>query len=164
MRFVLDAGRSGPMNTLSIASHTEWTWRSAHQSVGTLPHGFVCQLAQGGEPNRDCTVEPLLTLGYDIAGLRLAGSVSPDSQSLVVNAGHLQLASSPAIVRATVEYSLDDGATWSTATVMPCDSGAFRATFAAIRDAGYVSLRVIADDAAGGRISETITRAYRLAP
>ncbi len=39
VRFVLDSGGSGPIFALTTSSQTVWTWRSAHESGGTLPPG-----------------------------------------------------------------------------------------------------------------------------
>jgi hypothetical protein len=163
VRLVLDATRDGPMYSLSTGSHTEWTWRSAHQQGSTLPQGLVCRFNRGGPPDRDCAVEPLLTLAYAVDGMRVDGSVPAGVQGLNLTVGHLQQASAAPVTGATVEYSLDDGATWRKTAVRPRVDGTFRAASATPGAGRYVSLRVTAADGAGGRISETVRRAYRLA-
>ena len=57
--------------------------------------------------------------------------------------------------------SFDGGKTWRAARISG-SAGAYRAAFTAPAGA-YVTLRVTAADAAGGRIVETITRAYKIA-
>jgi hypothetical protein len=162
MRLVVDAGRSGPMFPLGTSTSTEWTWRSAHRPGGTLPAGYACELVKGGPPDRNCGVEPLLTLRYAVDGLNLDGTVRPGRQAVDVTVGHAPLTATPAIPCPTIEYSLDDGATWHAAAVADRGHGTFRAVFAATKAGGPVALRVTAADAAGSRIRETVRSAYRV--
>jgi hypothetical protein len=158
VRFVLGASRTGPSYPLSTRTRTVWTWRSAHESGTTLPLKWQCF-----DGSQHCRVEPMMTLEYRVAGLGLDGSARRGRQVLAVSAGHLQLARSAKITRAAVRVSFDDGRTWRSATVTRLGGGRYRAAYAAPSAARYVTLRVTAADAAGGQITETITRAYRLA-
>ncbi|RSM48774.1 hypothetical protein DMA12_05590 [Amycolatopsis balhimycina DSM 5908] len=153
----IDASRTGPMYALSTASHTEWTWKSQHVDGSTLPTALYCS-ARGQE--RSCAVEPMLTLGYSVGGLRLDGSAPRGPQSLDLTVGHLQLSTASPVTAATVQYSTD-GTTWQDATMSPRGDGVFHADFTAATD---VSLRVTATDAAGATIAETITAAYHVYP
>jgi len=101
-----------------------------------------------------------MTLGYRVAGLGLDGAAA-GRQSLGITVGHLPLAAAARITTAAAQVSFDGGKTWHAATVTG-SGGAYRAAFTAPAGA-YVMLRVTAADAAGGRIAETITRAYKIA-
>ncbi|MDT7803502.1 MAG: hypothetical protein QOI78_6935 [Actinomycetota bacterium] len=159
----LDAGRTGPMYHQSTAGHTEWTWKSQHVDGVTLPQALFCARGADG-PDRSCAVEPLLTLGYAVGGLRPDGSTASGSQGLDLTVGHLQQSAASAITGATVQYSAD-GTTWQDAAVTARGNGVYHADFAATTDTFRgtdVSLRVTASDAAGATIAETITAAYHV--
>jgi hypothetical protein len=157
IRFTLDASLTGTPDGLSTQSQTTWTWRSAHESGGALPpsSGWVC-----ANYTLECRVEPLLTLQYAVAGMAPDGTALPGRQILNIEAGHLPLAKAPRITGVNVAESADGGRTWRAARISRCGAHCFRAIFAAPKGA-YVTLRTTAADAAGGRISETIARAYR---
>jgi hypothetical protein len=159
----LDAGRTGPMYRQSTATHTQWTWKSQHVEGVTLPTALYCARGENG-PDRSCAVEPLLTLGYAVGGLRPDGSTVSGPQSLDLTVGHLQLSTGSAVTGAKVQYSTN-GTTWQDATVTPRGDGVFHAEFTATTEAfrgADVSLRVTASDAAGATIDETITAAYHV--
>lgn len=71
-------------------------------------------------------------------------------------------AATSSVKTVTVDYSTDDGATWSSATVSGTN-GAYTATVTHPSATGYVSLRAHAEDWAGNTVTETVTRAYRIA-
>jgi hypothetical protein len=148
----LDASRPDP---LSARTQTTWTWRSPHESGNTLPAGWFC-----ADGTQNCAVEPMMTLEYHVAGLALDETVPPGAQSLGIDVGHLQLAAASAITGVTAQVSFDDGATWQAAAVTGSGTS-YQARYAAPAGS-LVTLRVTAADAAGGRVSETITRAYRI--
>ena len=56
--------------------------------------------------------------------------------------------------------SFDDGATWQPASVTPAGAGHYQATFRA-PPSSFVTLRVTAQDAAGGEVTETVLRGYQ---
>ncbi|MEV4147410.1 hypothetical protein AB0J40_27340 [Amycolatopsis sp. NPDC049691] len=159
----LDAGRTGPMYRQSTATHTEWTWPSQHVEGAELPAALVCLRLRGGV-DRSCAVEPMLTLGYAVGGLRPDGSTVSGPQSLDLTVGHLQQSTASPVTAATVQYSAD-GTTWHDAAVTTRGGGVFHADFTAVTDAFHgtdVSLRVTASDAAGATVAETITAAYHV--
>ena len=163
VRFVLDSGGSGKIFALTTSSQTVWTWRSAHEAGGTLPAGWTCTAGFQGQihPSHSCAVEPMMTLGYAVAGLSLAGSAPAGAQVVRVTAGHLQLANAVAVTGAKVAVSFDGGKSWHQATVTG-SAGSYTASFTAA--AGVkVSLRTSAADAAGGTITETLINAYQVA-
>jgi hypothetical protein len=163
VRFVLDSGGSGPIFALTTSSQTVWTWRSAHESGGTLPAGWTCTAGFAGllHPTHACAAEPMMTLGYAVAGLSLTGSAPAGAQVLHVTAGHLELAHAAKVTAAKVAVSLDGGKTWRQATVTG-SGGSYTASFTAPAGA-KVSLRTSAADAAGGTITETLINAYQVA-
>ncbi len=159
----IDAGRTGPMYRQSTATHTEWTWKSQHVEGVTLPPTLYCARGESG-PDRECAVEPLLTLGYAVGGLRPDGSTASGPQGLDLTVGHLQQSTGSPVTAATVQYSTD-GTTWQDAAVTARGNGVFHADFSATTEAFRgtdVSLRVTAADAAGATIAETITAAYHV--
>ncbi len=151
-------GRFG--HTLSPASQTVWTWRSAHEAGAMLPRGWTC-VPNFRKPVRACAAEPMMTLEYAVAGLTLGGLAPPGLQTLHLTAGHLQLAKAAAITGASVSVSFDGGKVWHPAHVSG-HAGDYSAVFTAPAGAS-VMLRAHAADAAGGSITETITRAYQVA-
>jgi hypothetical protein len=161
VRFAFNASQSGPDFPLSTASHTVWTWRSAHEAGVSLPPGWYCYL-HGHIPTNDCDVQPMMTLDYAVAGMSLTGQVPAGPQAVSVTVGHLQLAPAAALTKATMSVSFDGGKTWQAASVTG-SHGHYRATFNAPAGA-YVMTRTTAWDAAGGSVAETITRAYQIAP
>jgi hypothetical protein len=158
----LNAARTGSAYPLSPRSQTSWTWRSSRQPGAMLPGGYDCASTLIDGPSSRCAVQPLMTLRYAIAGLALNGTTRPGRQSLDLAIGHLQLAKAATITRATVQFSIDGGKTWRTAR-MTGHRGNYRAVYN-VPAGAYVTLRTSAADTAAGAITETITRAYRVAP
>lgn len=103
----------------------------------------------------------MMTLRYALARMRLDGAAPAGRQVLDVSVGHLQLARAAKVTGAKVAVSFDGGATWTKAAVTGA-GGMYAAVFSAPAGS-YVTLRVSAADAAGGTVSETITRAYAIA-
>lgn len=167
IRFTLNAAhRSMARYPLSTKTHTVWTWRSRHERGGTLPHGWQCAPSYiffEGPPLvvRRCAVEPMMTLRYQVARLGLNETAPPGRQVLEVTAGHLPLARAAKVAGATVRVSFNGGTTWRRPVVTSLGGGHYRAVYQAPAGS-FVTLRVSASDRAGGRISETITRAYRI--
>jgi hypothetical protein len=163
VRFALSASRTGKAYPLSPRSQTVWTWRSAPEPRLTLPRGWRCGPSPASAPPpRHCAVQPMLTLRYRVAHLALDGSTAPGRQVLAITAGHLQLSRAAPISSVRARVSFDSGKSWQPASVTRRGDGRFDAVFAAAAGA-RVTLRVRAADAAGGSITETIDRAYRVA-
>ncbi len=163
--FVLTTGRQGKSYPLSPSSRTVWSWRSAPEPAATLPVGWFCGYIVVGnlfELDRHCSMQPLLTLDYQVHGLALNGTAPPGQQVIGLSVGHIQVATSSAITGASAQVSYNDGQSWQPATVTSSGGGRFRVSFTA---PGGVdpTLRVSAKDAAGGSITETIIRAYGVA-
>jgi hypothetical protein len=159
IRFELDMKQTGSTFPLSTASTTVWTWRSSHEAGDKLPQGWYCDDATSSQ---NCRVEPMMTLLYHVHDMALNGTTAPGRQVMDVNVGHIQLAGPSAITGATVQFSLNDGATWHDALMIRLGPGLYRAVYNAPAGA-YVTLRTTATAAAGGSIAETITRGYQIA-
>jgi hypothetical protein len=161
IRFALTAARTGRRYVLSPGSSTVWTWRSRRDTAATVPPGWFCIGSSAGI-TRQCAVQPMMTLRYQVSGLALDGSAPPGRQAIGINVGHIQLARTVPVTGARVQVSFNDGRTWQATPVTAAGGGRFRAVFNAPAGA-FVTLRVTATDAAGGSIRETILRAYTIA-
>jgi hypothetical protein len=157
----LNAARSGALVPLSPASSTVWTWRSRPQRGAALPPAWLCGFTRQGAQISRCVVQPMMTLGYRVRGLALNGSVRSGPQEIALSVGHLQLARPAAITGAQAQVSYHDGQSWKPVSVASSGGGNFRIAFTAPGGVD-VTLRVSATDAAGGSITETILRAYRV--
>jgi hypothetical protein len=156
IRFVLSATQPAALSPLSTASQTAWTWWSARAAHGTLPRGWVCTV----QDNRACAAQPLLTLRYSVAGEAVTGAVRPGRQVIRLAVGHVQPARATRITRAAMSVSFNGGRTWHAARITG-RGGRYTAAFRA--PAGVrVTLRTSAADAAGGAVTQTIARAYRI--
>ncbi len=150
----LTAKRTGALFPLSTAVTDRWTWRSASTPVAPVPPGWFC--ADGSQA---CAVQPLLTFGYQVAHIAIDGTTQAGPEEVQINVGHQALTRSPAAVTGlTVQYSLNDGASWQPAAVS--GSGGTWHAWLDAAPGSYVSLRTSATDAAGGALTETITRAF----
>jgi hypothetical protein len=159
IQFALSATRTGPAYPLSPQTRTVWTWRSAAGSHATVPNGWEC--APGQPAAHHCAVQPMMTLGYQVAHLALDGSAPPGPQTIDITAAHLQLAHAAPVTSLRAWVSFDGGRTWRPAAVTGHPRGQFTAHFTAPASS-YPTLRVRATDASGGSITETIIRAYRI--
>ena len=165
IRFVLSAGRLGTSFPESPASRTVWAWQSVPEPAATVPVSWFCGYVQVGnqfELNRHCSVQPLLTLNYRVHGLALNGTAPPGPQVIGLSVGHIQVAKTAPITGASAQVSYNDGQTWQPASVSSSGGGNFQISFTAAASVSP-TLRVSATDAAGGSITETITRAYGVA-
>ena len=158
VKFVLTASRVSSQYRLSATSHDVWTWHSRPQPGATVPAPWLCSFAAG--LGRDCAVQPMITLDYQVARLGLDGAACPGRQAIAITAGHIQLAPSIPVTRLLAQVSLNGGKTWQQAQVWPDGPDRFAATFTAGPSA-LVSLRVTATDTAGDSLTETIVNAYR---
>ena len=152
--FTLSAQRTGALFPLSTAVSDTWTWTSVSEPAITVPVGWFCA---DGSPT--CAVQPLLTFGYQVAGIALDGTAAPGAQTVALTVGHQALTlTPPAVTSVSAAYSVNGGTTWLPATVTG-SGGSWSVAFNAPAGS-YVSLRVSAADAAGGTLTETVTRAF----
>jgi hypothetical protein len=170
IRFTLTATRSatvgdGRSDTLSTATSTSWTWRSARQPGAKLPLGWWClqgPISPAGLGSRACAVQPLLTLRYAVQNMALNGAAPAGQQIVRLTVGHLQLAQAAPVTAATMQVSFDGGQTWRRAHVTGRGSS-YTALFTAPPGA-RITLRTTATDTAHASITETITNAYATTP
>ena len=161
IRFVLSTSRASAQYHLSATSRDVWTWHSRPEPSATIPAPWVCNFAViAPAQDRHCAVQPMMTLGYSVAGLGSDGVTKPGHQAITITAGHIQLAPRTTVSGATVQVSFNGGKTWTRAHVQPLGGGRFRVTFTAPASA-QLSLRSTARDAAGDSLTETILSAYR---
>jgi hypothetical protein len=158
VKFVVTASRASSQYQLSATSSDVWTWRSRPEPGATVPAPWLCSFATG--LSRQCAVQPMITLGYQVARLGLGGSACPGRQAIAITAGHIQLAPSIPVTRLQAQVSINGGKTWRQAQVRPAGPDRFATTFTAGPSA-LVSLRITATDAAGNGLTETILNAYR---
>jgi hypothetical protein len=161
IKFVLSASRASAQYHLSATSRDVWTWHSRPEPGATIPAPWLCDFAAvlPGQ-DRHCAVQPMMTLGYRVAGLSPDGSTGPGPQAVTIAAAHIQLAPQVPVSQAGVQVSFDGGTTWQPAQVRALGGGRFRATFTAPPSA-QVSLRSTARDSAGNGLAETILGAYQ---
>jgi hypothetical protein len=159
--FGLNVASSGPAFPLSTATHTVWTWRSSQQPSVKLPGDWYCEATSTGFIDK-CAVQPMMTLRYAVPGMALDGQVPAGRVVVGLTVGHLQLVKPIAVTRAALSVSFDGGKTWQQARVTG-RNGSYQAVFTAPAGA-YVMTRTSAQDAAGGSVTETITRAFQVAP
>jgi hypothetical protein len=160
VKFVLTASRASAQYPQSATSHDVWTWHTRPQAGATIPAPWLCDFSGLPAKDRQCAVQPMITLGYHVAGLGPDGTTAPGKQSVAITAGHIQLAPRIPVATASVQVSIDGGKTWQPAEVTSPGVGRFVASFTAAGGAA-VSLWVTARDSAGNGLSETILGAYR---
>jgi len=155
----LSSGRPASLGSGASASPVPGSGPAA--AAPARPLFLIAGTQLGGIPAGH-QLDTLLTLRYQVGGMALNGSAPPGRQALTISAGHLQLTKAARATGASVQASFDGGKTWHPASVTAIGGGRFRATFTAPAGA-YVTLRTTAHDAAGGSITETITRGYATA-
>jgi hypothetical protein len=156
--FTYNATRTGKSYLLSTHTHTVWTWRSARRPAATVPASWYCE-QKGVKLVRRCSVQPMMTLDYQVHNLALNGTTPAGRQLIGLTVGHIQRAKAAPVMGAKAWASCDGGRTWRRARVSPHGGGRFGLHFTEPGGC-YVTLRVRATDAAGGSVTETITRAY----
>ncbi|MPZ28978.1 MAG: S8 family serine peptidase [Micromonosporaceae bacterium] len=150
-RFEVDTARTADWWPTSTATRTAWTVRSAQPPTG------------------ETEVLPFLLVDYDTE-LDLTNTAphprdrnGPATVDLQVR--HQVGADAPALGRATVAISYDDGDTWQQRPVVGLGDGHYRA-FLDSKDpaetTGFLSIRIEVRDVDGNSIEQEITRAWRL--
>lgn len=105
---------------------------------------------------------PLLQVDYGVPAA-LDGSVDRTAK-LTLSADHQPGVEGADVTGLRLWASSDDGESWQEVTVKPGKGDTFLAVVKAAAGAQFVSLRAQAEDADGGRVTETVIRAYRLEP
>jgi hypothetical protein len=144
-RLRLHTAYSGDWWRTSTDVTTEWRFRSA----------------AGGSVEEPVSL-PLLQVDYGVPAA-LDGSVDRTAK-LTLSADHQPGVEGGDVTGMRLWASSDDGESWDEVTLKPGKGGTFRAVVKAAPGAEFVSLRAQAEDADGGRVTETVIRAYRLEP
>ncbi|HEY3501580.1 MAG TPA: hypothetical protein VGN37_02200 [Actinocatenispora sp.] len=142
----------------STVTHTDVSVPYAPGAGDPLPADDTCV---GQAADAPCRILPALTLGYRLAGDE-HNTVGGATARMGLTVGHLTYrgaGSRAAITSVTVQLSTDGGTTWTPATVAG-GAGHYRVSWPNPAAGSTPTLRVTATDAAGGRISQTVTAAY----
>ncbi|MEU9203461.1 S8 family serine peptidase [Streptomyces sp. NPDC048332] len=137
----MDSARTADYWKMSTRTHSEWRFTSARPESGTAPL-------------------PLLQLYYDLPLDLLNRAPAGERFSFAVRTEEPGTAGPVRARTMTAEVSYDDGATWRKASVSGGADGRFTVSTRHPEGAGYVSLRIGAQDADGNSVQQTITRAY----
>jgi hypothetical protein len=138
-RLDVTATRDATDATLSDRVQASWTFTSARTSAKTVLPLTTVRFAPRGLDDRNTAA---------------AGSTTDIPVRVVTNPG----ATAHAVRSLTVEASTDGTATWQT---LPVTDGVVSVANPAAP--GYVALRATVIDSAGDQVTETISRAYRVA-
>jgi subtilisin family serine protease len=104
---------------------------------------------------------PLVQLGYDVPANGFNEVPAGTDYPLTITPGYQPGARGPGRFGVSVQVSYDDGTTWVDAPVHPAQ-GRFRATVPAASGPGFASVRVVATDAAGNRLTQEIVKGWRI--
>jgi hypothetical protein len=143
-RLVTESTRSVPWSDLATVQNVAWDFTSAPVE-GDLPGQL-----------------PLLVVRYDLDLDDDGRAPAGQSYSFGVRVEHWTTAPVGTIETLTVDVSYDDGGTWHEVP-LTADGGSWVASLDHPADAGYVSLRARAGDAAGNSVEQTVIRGYGLA-
>jgi hypothetical protein len=143
-----------------LSTHVSTTWKvktSAPQQQ--LPDGWFCDL----NGSRDCSVLPVLSDQYDLPVDLLGQTASGDQHGEVLIT---HLANAPIRVKSvSLDLSYDGGKTWSPATVTKQKHGHYSVAFTVpdkSQTDGYGAVRLVAKDARGGALNQTIIKAFAI--
>jgi hypothetical protein len=158
-RLEIDSWSDAPWS-LGTRTTTAWTFRSAAPTGNSnLPPWYACASGRG----RDCAFLPLLFAEYDVPLDPLNRAPSEPTLRLEIGIHGQAFAPAPEIRDVGVDVSYDDGISWQQASVRKLGpDGRYLVVAERPLDAPFVSLRLDAQAAAGGRLTQQIIRAYRL--
>jgi hypothetical protein len=114
---------------------------------------------------RTCQVMPVLTASLDI-NATLRGTIPVGSAAFDLQAGHMLPANDPAITSVSVAVRRSSTNVWHPLTVTAQPGGGYRAAFKAMTwmENRQWDVQVRVTDAAGGRLIQTTSRAFLVAP
>lgn len=107
----------------------------------------------------DWTALPLLDVGLAVPSLDVRNHAAAGPVAVDVTLRNRGGRSYDPVLT-SVEYSVDDGATWQTAPVAGGAGAHGTATVDVPSSAAFISLRIAGRDSSGGSVAQTITRAF----
>lgn len=155
---LLDQVNRGPSLALqSVQISTDITFVSTGGKGGSLPSTWSCPLG------RRCTVLPLLRTSVALP-TDLRGNVALGRSTIRLTVGHIQGAPAARVTSGIVQVRRA-GDAWQTLSSTSLGKGSYAARLTTTRaDAGSpYDIRIVATDAAGGRIVQTASRAFTVA-
>ena len=160
-KVVYDLARTGSWYRQSTASHTEWTFNSAHSGKQTVPPAAICD--PDTKSNTDCSALPMLTAAYRL-DTDLGGNAPAGPDQLEVTFGHGPGGPNLPIAKASLQVSFDGGVRWTPTIQSALGGGRYRAqwTNPASGKGGDVALRISATDAAGNTITQSVVGALTI--
>ncbi|MFD8077276.1 S8 family serine peptidase [Streptomyces sp. NPDC059718] len=138
-RLVVDTQGNTDVTPYSSTTHTEWRFESGAADAQVIP---LVQLDYATEVDRAGLAKR--TSAFSVTPVVLGSDTAEDAVSSV-----------------KLEVSYDDGASWQPQDLRAAD-GTWQAHLHAPARAGYVSIRVTAEQHNGGGITQTVTRAFGL--
>ncbi|MEV6104032.1 S8 family serine peptidase [Streptomyces sp. NPDC051940] len=164
-RFVLDTRRGSVWaasdQKLSPTTHTEWTFRSQAPTTDAVPG---CLADKPGATL--CEALPIMHIGYRAPVDTYNRTGAGETFTFAVNAVRsADYRGSVPVVKATVQVSYDNGATWQDAVVTGGSKGRYEATVRHPKLSatdGFVSIRTTVEDADGNRTVQVVNHAYGL--
>lgn len=114
---VYDRTRTNSAFRRSMTTHSEWTFSSGHSGGRTVPEQWECATERGEDDGpAECSALPVVVPRHRL-GAAPDGTGPTGDDQLVVTFGHVPgVVAPPAVTRATVEASFDDGTWWTAAS------------------------------------------------
>ncbi|WP_279580057.1 hypothetical protein [Fodinicola feengrottensis] len=132
-----------------------YTFSSSATSGAAVPTGWNC----AASATEACTILPLLTMNVPLP-VSQAGTLPAGTSTFVVTAGHVTAAATKSAITGLTFATSVDGGAYVPATVTGLGNGRYRVTLRSAATGHPVSVRVTAQDAAGGSLSTTTENAY----
>jgi hypothetical protein len=154
-RLTYDVSMSSPAFwTLSTTSHTIWTFRTPQSLSSPLPASWTCFSGT----SIGCSVVALMIADYELpVNLTNQAPAGPINFDLAIT--HVLDVALP-VTQLRVAVSFDHGASWHAAQIGAEGGDLFRISYTNPSGAATASLHVVATDAAGGALDQTIIDAY----
>ncbi|WP_219519458.1 S8 family serine peptidase [Nonomuraea ceibae] len=142
------------------AEAADYTLTASAQRQGTLSTAIESVWTFRSERTTQARALPLMAVRYVPAGLDDHNRAKPRSLTRIpIRVERNPGAKEARVVTIKLEASFDDGGSWRPVPVVPSGSGR-AALLANPATSGYVSLRATVTDSRGGRVTQTVTRAY----
>jgi hypothetical protein len=143
--------------------HSEWEFSSRVVTTDETPPGYACVETIRGT-DKPCRPQPLIFLRYD-AGVGLDNKVQAARSGRLRVTAYRVAAGGPQVTGLNLWISTDDGEHWQQVKTRERGQGRFDADVrypSMSRTTGAVSLKALAWDSGGNRVSQTLERAFGL--